>query len=102
MDKYKVVVSKTATSMLVAHASFLAKVSVQAAERLTGEFKRTANSLSEMPQRNPWLIADFIPKHQYRYLPFEKRYLIIYQIIDKTVYIDYVLDCRQDYTWLLK
>ena len=88
--------------MLVAHASFLAKVSVQAAERLTGEFKRTANSLSAMPQRNPWLIADYIPKHQYRYLPFEKRYLIIYQIIDKTVYIDYVLDCRQDYTWLLK
>ena len=102
MDKYKVVVSKTATSVLVSHASFLAKVSVEAAERLTSEFEKSANSLSQMPQRNPWLIADYIPKHQYRCLPFEKRYLIIYQIIDETVYIDYVLDCRQDYKWLLK
>lgn len=102
MDKYKIVVSTKATSMLVSHASFLAKVSVEAAERLTNEFEKSANSLSQMPQRNPWLIADYIPKHQYRCLPFEKRYLIIYQIIDETVYIDYVLDCRQDYTWLLK
>lgn len=102
MDRFNVVVSKKATSMLVSHASFLAKVSVDAAERLVGEFEKTANSLKNMPNRNPWLIADYIPRHQYRYITFEKRYLIIYQIIDNNVYIDYVLDCRQDYKWLFK
>ena len=30
-----------------------------------------------------------------------KRYLLIYQIKDNTVYVDYVPDCRQDYKWLL-
>lgn len=28
-------------------------------------------------------------------------YSMIFQIIDTTVYIDYIVDCRQDYTWLL-
>lgn len=102
MDKYKIVVSKKATSMLVSHAAFLAKVSTESAEQLIAEFNKTANSLASMPYRNPWLIADYIPKHQYRTITFQKRYLIIYQVIDDTVYIDYVLDCRQDYSWLLK
>lgn len=102
MDKFNVVVSKKATFMLISHAAFLAKVSADAAERLVGEFEKNANTLKNMPNRNPWLIADYIPRHQYRYITFEKRYLVIYQIIDNTVYIDYVLDCRQDYRWLFK
>ena len=34
-------------------------------------------------------------------LLFEKRYMIIFQIIDEPVYADYVVDCRQDYRWLI-
>ena len=30
-----------------------------------------------------------------------KRYVVLYQIKDKTVYVDYIIDTRQDYTWLL-
>ena len=29
---------------------------------------------------------------------FEKRYMIIFQIVDDIVYADYVVDCRQDYS----
>lgn len=101
-EHYSVVVSKKATQMLVSHAAFLAKVSPPAAERLVESFEAAASSLEIMPRRCPWLIASYIPKHQYRYLSFEKRYLLIYQIIDSTVFIDYVVDCRQDYRWLLK
>ena len=32
----------------------------------------------------------------------EKWYLVLYQIKGQTVYIDYIIDCRQDYRWLLK
>ena len=99
---YSVIVSKRATQMLVSHAAFLAKVSPEAANRLVALFEETANSLATMPERCSWLIADYIPPNKYRKILFEKRYLLLFQIIDNTVYVDYVVDCRQDYGWLLR
>lgn len=100
--KYNVIVSERAAKMLVSHAAFLAQVSTEAAERLTSEFEKTANSLETMPQRCPWLTGNYIPINKYRFILFEKRYMIIFQIIDDTVYADFVVDCRQDYQWLIK
>lgn len=100
-DKYHVVVSERATKMLVSHAAFLAQVSPEAAERLVASFEEAANSLEYMPHRCPWLTGEYIPRNAYRFLLFEKRYLLIFQIQDNTVYADYVVDCRQDYGWLL-
>ncbi len=102
MQTYRVVVSPRAARMLVSHAAFLAGVSRDAAERLVREFRASAESLSRMPNRCPWFIGEFVPRNQYRYLIFEKRYLMIYQVIDSTVYIEYVVDCRQDYGWLIR
>lgn len=99
---YTVVVSQRAAQMLVSHAGFLAEASEAAAERLVSEFERAANSLEQFPHRCPWLHAQYIPPNTYRYLIFEKRYLLIFQIADKTVYVDYVVDCREDYSWLLR
>lgn len=100
--QYKVVVSQRATQMLVSHAAFLAKVSTEAAEKMTQEFEEAARSLETMPQRCPWLSGPYIPKNMYRFLLFGKRYMIIFQVADDTVYADYVLDCRQDYGWLFR
>ena len=99
-NKYCVIVSERAAQMLVSHAAFLAQVSPDAAERLTSAFEKAANSLEMMPQRCPWLTGEYIPKNAYRYILFEKRYMIVFQIADDIVYADYVLDCRQDYSWL--
>ena len=96
IERYTVIVSKRATQMLVSHAAFLAQVSPDAAERLA------ASSLDQMPFRCPWLTAEYLPANKYRYLIFEKRYLMIYQVRDNTVYVDYVVDCRRDYGWLLR
>lgn len=101
-SSYSVVVSERAAQMLVFHASFLANVNVEAANRLTSEFVETANSLRNMPQRHPWLRGDYIPRNTYRFALFEKRYMLIFQIVDDVVYVDYVVDCRQDYRWLLQ
>ena len=101
-NKYRVVVSERAARMLVSHAAFLAQVSVEAAERLTAEFEKAAKSLELMPQRCPWLNGEYIPRNAYRSILFEKRYLIIFQIVDDVVYADYVVDCRQDYAWLIR
>ena len=100
-SKYRVIVSQQATQMLVSHAAFFSLFSPEAAERLTAGFEKTANSLEIMPQRCPWLSGEYIPKNTYRFILFEKRYMIIFQIIDNTVYADYVVDCRQDYSWLI-
>ena len=101
-NKYRVIVSARAAQMLVSHAAFLAQVSPTAAERLTVEFQKAAKSLELMPQRCPWLKGEYIPKNAYRFILFEKRYMLIFQIADDVVYADYVVDCRQDYGWLLR
>jgi hypothetical protein len=54
-----------------------------------------------MPQRCPWLVADEMPRYTYRFIRLEKRYMLLFQIIEDCVYVDYVIDCRQDYKWLL-
>lgn len=64
-NKYRVIVSERATQMLISHAAFLAQVSPEAAERLTAEFEKTANSLELMPQRCPWLTGEYIPRKEF-------------------------------------
>jgi len=55
----------------------------------------------EFTDRNPWLSDSALPVNKYRKLLFQKRYLLIYQIKGNKVYVDYVIDCRQNYKWLL-
>ena len=47
------------------------------------------------------LIDQSITAEKYRKLLLGKRYLLIYQIKETTVYLDAVADTRQDYGWLL-
>ncbi len=101
-NEYQVVISEQAKQLMVNHVAFLAQVSVEAAERLVVDFTTAVQSLSSMPQRCPWLIDEHIPKNKYRFLLFEKRYLLIFQVQDNIVYVDYVVDCRNDYSWLIR
>ena len=101
-NKYHVIVSERATQMLISRAAFLAQVSPEAAERMTASCEKAAKSLEVMPQRCSWLKGEYIPRNVYRFIMFEKRYMIIFQIVDDIVYADYVVDCRQDYSWLIR
>ena len=98
--RYRVVVDTDAGEQLTAHAAFLANVSVDAANRLVDSFVSAAKSLESSPLRGPWLHAAFIPANTYRYLMFEKRYALVYRVRDDVVYVDHVIDQRQDYRWL--
>ncbi|MGE4273509.1 MAG: type II toxin-antitoxin system RelE/ParE family toxin [Desulfitobacterium sp.] len=99
--RYIVVISDEAAQMLVSHARFLAQVSEHAAMRLIQTFEVKAKSLEQFPERNSWLVDPLIPSGKFRKLLLEKRYLLVYQIKGNTVYIDAVVDTRQDYGWLL-
>lgn len=95
--KYTVFVSVRANELLVN----LAKVSRTAAEKLYKDFEYAAESLKTMPGRCPLIDLPFVSDNNYRSLLFGNRYEIIYEIKNDTVYIDYILDCRQDYSWLI-
>lgn len=101
-NKYVVIVSERAAQMLVSHAAFLAQVSPVAAERLVESFETAAGSLDTMPHKWPWLNGDYLPQNKYHKMLIEKRYLLLFQIKDDIVYVDYVVDCRQDYGWLIE
>jgi plasmid stabilization system protein ParE len=87
--------------MLIFHARFLANVSVPADKGLIDTFVEATDSLAALPERNPWLEHDAIPFQKYRKLLLGKHYMVLYQIQENTVYVTAVVDCRQDYAWLL-
>ena len=96
--KYNVVVSKEATEMLISCAEFLARVSESAAERLVCEFENTIGSLEDMPERCPRYTNEFLLHKLYRYVIFEKRYCALFSVESDNVYVDYVIDTREDNT----
>ena len=100
-NRYTVIVSENAAQMLVSYARFLAQVSEKAVLRLIDDFQAQVKTLEQFPERNPMLIDQSIPAGKYRKLLLKKRYLLIYQIKETTVYLDAVADTRQDYGWLL-
>lgn len=100
--KYKVIVSDRAKKMLGTHIRFMAQVNKQAAAEKKKEIMKAIYSLCQMPQRFPFFEELYITPNKYHKMFIEKWYLILYQIQDNIVYIDYILDCRKDYNWLIR
>ncbi len=100
--KYDVVVSDRARQMLGVHMRFLANVSPLAARKAKTAIIEAIRSLAVMPGRYPFFNEEYIPPNKYHRMFVEKWYLILNQIRDNTVFVDYIVDCRQDYGWLVQ
>lgn len=100
--QYRVIVSDRTRQILAGNVRFLAQKSPTAARRTKSELMDAIRSFSTMPERFPFLNAEFIPLNKYHKMFVEKWYLILFQIKDQTVYVDYIVDCRQDYGWLVR
>ena len=100
--KYQVIISDRAKEMLGMHLRFLAQVNRSASAKLKDRFVEELRSLREMPQRYPFFNENYMPANKYHKLYVENWYLVLYQIKDDTVYVDWIVDCRQDYQWLLR
>lgn len=96
MSKYEVIVSRCADEMLIRHASFLARVSVPAAEKMVSEFELILDSLEENPYQHPVDNDCNLPKGVYRKALFCKWYKVLFIVNDSKVFLDAVIDCRQD------
>lgn len=100
MRKYRVTVSGEVRRMLTEQVFFLAGVNPQAAKALQTRLMEAIRSLETMPERYPYLDPED-RRNPHRKMVVSRRYLILYTVQDDTVYVEYVLDGRQDYGWLL-
>jgi plasmid stabilization system protein ParE len=101
-SQYKVIVSDRARQMLAGYVRFLSQKSPAAARKVKNDLMDAIRSLHQMPERFPFLNAEFVPLNKYHKMFVEKWYLVLYQIKNQTVYVDYIVDCRQDYGWLVR
>ena len=99
--KYRVIISDRAKRLLGTHIRFLAQVNKRAAEEKRKKILTAVKSLDEFPQRFPFLEDPYIIPNKYHKMYIAKWYLVLFQIRDDAVYVEYILDCRTDYTWLI-
>lgn len=96
MGKYTVIVSRRADQMLVTHARFLAQVSPSAARKMAAGFSEILDALERNPYQFPVEEDYDLPRGVYRKALFCKWYKALFSLDEDTVYLDCVLDCRQD------
>ncbi len=94
--KYKVIISDRAKAMLGTHIRFISQVNKQAATEKKRDIMAAIRSLSRMPHRFPFFDAPYIKPNKYHKMFIENWYLVLYQIQDETVYVEYILDCRRN------
>lgn len=99
---YEIIVSEKAIQGFGRIISYIAYDSLVAADKVRKEIIHGIRSLEAFPERYPFLAGEFIPYNKYRKLVILKRYLVIYQIQERKIFVDYVLDGRQDYQWLIR
>ena len=97
-DKYKVDVLPAAYNKLNAHTHFIAQVSVGAAEKFYDDFNKSIESLKANPGMYPvYNLKKPIEGVRFHCKLFHKeRYRIVFRIIDNSVFIYDIQDCRQD------
>ena len=93
--EYTVIVDPAVNDRMYDHFEFLARVSESAAERLLVGLITDMRSLQYMPYRNPVFSKPYLRSGKYRYMVSCERHLIVYQIVENTVFVDDIQDSRQ-------
>jgi hypothetical protein len=93
---YQVIISSDVNGRMYDHFEFLARVSVNAANRLLDGLLKDIRNLRTAPFRYPVYNRPYLPDGKYRYILSNKRYRIVYQIVGNQVFVDDIQDCRQD------
>ena len=93
--QYKGTISPRASRQLIAHIEFLSRKSVNAAVRLSAEYKAVIQALKENPFQFP-VDLDSDLEDPPRVALFAKRYQIYFDVEGHNVFVGAVRDCRQD------
>ena len=95
MEKYKILLATRARLQLLNHIAFLSKVSPPAARRLRNSFEEIEDRLRENPFQFPIDSVFANLQLSYRNALFEGRYKALFTVEGREVFIDSVIDCRQ-------
>ncbi len=93
---FKVIVSGRVDRQLLQHVEFLSKVSVPAAKRFRAGYAQILERLEDNPFQFPAETDPNLPSGIYRQAFFEKRYKALFIIDGDSVFLDAVVDCRQN------
>ena len=99
---YELVISDMTKHMMESHVRFLALRNVDASRRIKNSIIQAIATLRENPERFPFLDVHGIPRNIYRKLFVKNWYLVLFQIQGQEVLVEYIVDCRSDYKWLLE
>jgi hypothetical protein len=97
--KYKIIIARRADSMLLSHIEFLVRISPNTARNLLSGFKKIIYRLSDNPFQFPFtddIDIQGIPANTYRKCMVQKRYKVIFLVENLNIYIDAIIDCRQE------
>jgi len=96
MEKYKIILARRIDGQLLRHFEFLMRVSLPAAKRFRDAFAETLHEIGMNPLQFPVEEDLNLPSGMYRKAIFAKRYKILFLIDEDIVFIDAVVDCRQN------
>ena len=100
--RYNAIISDRAKEMLGVHIRFLAQVNKIAATELKNLLISEIRSLEVMPNHYPFFNEMYMPVNKYHKMYVKNYYLVLYQIKDDTVFVGWIVDCIQDFQWLLR
>ena len=95
MGKYRIITAGKVDSQLLRHVEFLSRVSIPAAKRFRNDFAEILDRLEDNPYQFPEDTDPNLPNGLYHKALFAKWYKALFIVVDETVYLDAVIDCRQ-------
>ena len=92
---YKIILAKRVRSQLQNHTAFLSRVSLPAAKKMRNSFADILVRLKENPFQFPIDPVFAELNLPYRKALFEGKYKVLFFVSNDKVFIDSVVDCRQ-------
>lgn len=96
MARYTIEFARRVDGMLLQHVEFLSRVSVPAARQFRQEFAALLKRMEENPLQFPLDTDMNLPEGVYRRALFFGRYKVIFSVSETILWLDAVVDCRQD------
>ena len=70
--------------------------------KIKAEIIAAMKSLSRFPERCPFFEGEFIPYNKYHKFVVASNFIFLYIVQDDVVIVEHIIDCRQDYQWLIR
>ena len=100
--QYKVEVSERAKRNLAKIVTYIAIENPSYSRKLKAEIIAAMKSLSRFPERCPFFEGEFMPYNKYHKFVVASNFIFLYLVQDDVVIVEHIIDCRQDYQWLIR